>query len=172
MKKEKFEALQKIVDAARVSEVETGCPMELTVSQCILESGWLTHFPGNNPFGIKRAKRHDAFTINRTNEVIDGKVVEKTEEFAAFDSLADAFKDHGWLITKGKPYRSAWEKYKETGDVDRLIDGISKRYATDPEYSKKLKSILRIPEVSRSIRKKRACVTATLICVVPICRSA
>lgn len=156
MKKERFESLQKIVDAARISEIETGCPMELTVSQCILESGWLTHCPANNPFGIKRASRHKAFTINRTNEVIGGKIVEKTDEFAAFDSLLDAFRDHGWLITKGKPYRSAWEKYKVNKDVDELIGGISKRYATDPEYSKKLKSILRIPEVSQAIQEKRS----------------
>src|SRR6478672_2840811 len=45
--------LGRIAEAAVASEQSTGCPAELQAAQCILETGWLNHAPGNNCFGIK-----------------------------------------------------------------------------------------------------------------------
>src|SRR5437660_12429141 len=45
--------LGRIAEAAVASERSTGCPAELQAAQCILETGWLNHAPGNNCFGIK-----------------------------------------------------------------------------------------------------------------------
>src|SRR5437588_781772 len=45
--------LRLIAQAAVASERATACPAELQVAQCILETGWLKHTPGNNCFGIK-----------------------------------------------------------------------------------------------------------------------
>src|SRR5579872_7370119 len=45
--------LRQIAQAAVASERATGCPAELQAAQCILETGWLSHAPGNNCFGIK-----------------------------------------------------------------------------------------------------------------------
>src|SRR5438477_8715451 len=45
--------LRLIAEAAVASERSTGCPAELQAAQCILETGWLKHAPGNNCFGIK-----------------------------------------------------------------------------------------------------------------------
>jgi len=39
--------------AAVVTEKATGCPAELLVAQCAVESGWLQHAPGNNALGYK-----------------------------------------------------------------------------------------------------------------------
>jgi hypothetical protein len=43
----------RIAAAAVQAEQSTGCPAEITTAQCILESGYLQHAPGNNCFGIK-----------------------------------------------------------------------------------------------------------------------
>ena len=42
-----------IAQAAVAAEKATHCPAELQAAQCILETGWLAHAPGNNCFGIK-----------------------------------------------------------------------------------------------------------------------
>src|SRR5215469_1251488 len=60
--------LRLIAEAAVVSERSTGCPAELQAAQCILETGWLKHAPGNNCFGIKSYEGAWGRQLLRTNE--------------------------------------------------------------------------------------------------------
>lgn len=148
-------ALRQIAAAAVESERATGCPAELTVAQCILESGWLRRAPGNNPFGIKRAARHQKFQTFMTTEFIGGQKVKKPLQFAAYDSLAEAFSDHAGIITRGRPYARAWAQYQLDRDVEALARGIAGVYATDPSYAEKVLSFVRHPEVRLAVSDAR-----------------
>src|SRR5437762_5869262 len=61
-------SLRLIAEAAVTSERSTGCPAELPAAQCILETGWLKHAPGNNCFGIKSYNGAFGRQLLRTRE--------------------------------------------------------------------------------------------------------
>jgi flagellum-specific peptidoglycan hydrolase FlgJ len=169
------ENLKKIVYAAIMSEVETGCPAELTTAQCILESGWLEHAPGNNPFGIKfNPSRHKRFTSQSTKEYLADKgKVHMKDRFAAYECLEEAFVDHALLLTSAPRYKKHFISWRATKDFKALVSGIAGRlveekdasgkiirrrreggYATDPDYPRKVLSVL-TPFVVGSITKIR-----------------
>lgn len=153
---ERSEALRRIAEAAVASERATGLPAELTAAQCILESGWLKKAPGNNCFGIKLARRHSMCQTFMTWEVENGQHVEKTAAFAAYPSLDDCFIDHALLITSGKPYAAAWAAYRADHDLDDLMQGVARKYATDPAYYRKIAKLAGRADVRDAIAKARA----------------
>src|SRR6476660_7388079 len=83
-----------IAQAAVASENATACPAELQAAQCILETGWLKHAPGNNCFGIKSYQGESGRQLLTTREwfTADG--------LARFLSLGD-----GRTATPAKPTR-------------------------------------------------------------------
>lgn len=131
-------ALTDIARAAVRVEAETGVPAELTTAQCCLESGFLKHSPGNNPFGMKKRPRHTKQQVLMTTEVRDGVAKRLPQTFAAFDSLEDAFRDYAWLISCTDVYANAWKQYQADRKVLYLITGVAKKYATDPKYGEKV----------------------------------
>ena len=171
----------RIIPAAVACEAATGLPREVSVAQCIIESSWLAHCPGNNCFGIKqRAGRARKLVVTTEwfsdaqlaafMELNDGRWAKPTglttgpqklyrvgDWFAAYDNLTDCFADHAALITAGHPYVAAWASYQRSHDVLRLIDGIAAAgYATAPGYAQTLISVLRSPAVSQAIADSKA----------------
>jgi flagellar protein FlgJ len=149
------QVLRQIAAAAVESERATGCPAELQAAQCILESGWLQHAPGNNPFGIKKADRHSAGQVLTTTEIVRGQAVRCQCEFAVFPSLAEAFIDHAQLITTGRPYRSAWEEFRANGSFESLVRRVAAAYATDPDYARKVLVVAARDDVRDAISRAR-----------------
>ena len=94
-----------------------------------------------NYFGIKKAGRHTQCCTVTTHEFVNGKSVVENLEFADYDSLADSCADYAWLITKGAPYRAAWEKYQQGHDLATLIGSVARVYATDPGYTRLAEAI-------------------------------
>lgn len=153
-------ALAKIADAAVRAEAQTGVPAELTAAQCCLESGYLKHAPGNNAFGMKFvASRHKKFRELMTTEVENGVKVRKSQKFAVFDSLEEGFLDHNWLISHAKAYAEAWARYQADRNLVPLVQGIAKKYATDPKYADKVLSIIAKPEFSCALAAARVSLT-------------
>jgi len=108
---------------------------ELTAAQWALESAWGKRMSGsNNPFGQKGRPGRDPVTYRKTWEVIDGKRIISEEPFMDYPSLYDAMLDryHRWIVL-----------YKEAGSLEEAIDILLKnRYATDPEYKRKILAIV------------------------------
>jgi flagellum-specific peptidoglycan hydrolase FlgJ len=157
MTPEQLRNLKAIAAAAVACERATRVPAELIAAQCILESAWLMRMSGaNNPFGIKRAKRHASGQMCETVEYVHGKPVRVQAEFACYPSLEAAFSDHALLIATGRPYARAWQEYQADGNVDRLIDGVASRYATDPSYAAKLRRIVASHDVRAALADARA----------------
>lgn len=148
---EQQEALGEIAQASVEAENITGCPAELSAAQCILESGWLKHCPGNNCFGIKKTDDSAVYAV--THEFLSGRWIEIKSAFEAYPSLMMCFTAHARLIQGGR-YSDAWRAYEEDPhhDLDRLIRGISSIYATDPEYVLKILRLAHDPHVTAAIQ--------------------
>jgi flagellum-specific peptidoglycan hydrolase FlgJ len=145
---EQQQALTQIASAAVNAERATGIPAELSAAQCILESAWLTRAPGNNCFGIKATDHNGAYAI--TKEYLNGQWVTQRLAFKLYPSLADCFLDHAQLIQEG-PYLPVWQQYGQDHDIDGLIAGIARHYATDPGYAAEVTTLAHGPNVETAI---------------------
>jgi flagellar protein FlgJ len=174
--------LRLIAEAAVASERSTGCPAELQAAQCILETGWLKHAPGDNCFGIKyydgasgrqllttrewftdaEAARFLASADGRTAEVAQPvqqdahgrKLYHVQDWFATFPSLGDCFAHRAALFSAGR-YAPLAAAYKAGGSLEDLVRGIAPLYATDPAYADRLLALIGNAEVAAAIAAAR-----------------
>lgn len=129
-----------VIDAAKASQHRWAVPASVTLAQWIVESAWGAAMPpdSNNPFGIKALDTQPGVE-SETREVIDGKVVITKARFRRFESVAEAFEQHGKLLSTAAPYRTAMELIK---DPDRFADALTGVYATDPQYGTTLRWVM------------------------------
>ena len=149
----------RLAEVARIAvrlEAETGCPARMLVAQWALESSWGAKPTGaSNYFGIKKAARHEKCCTAPTYEVIGGRRLEQTLQFADYDSLDASCRDYAWLITHGAPYGVAWANYQKTHDLRNLIAAVAGTYATDPNYKALATSIAYQANVAAAITAAR-----------------
>ena len=136
------------------AEAETEIPAIAMLGQVALETGWGRHIlkvnrkeqriDSKNLFNIKafaswRGKKGYA----RVWEIVDGeKVWVDGEPFRVYDSYEDSFVDYGNLILKSPRYSIA---VANRDDPNSYIEEVhAAGYATDPEYSRKIQSIMRL----------------------------
>jgi flagellum-specific peptidoglycan hydrolase FlgJ len=113
----------------------TGIFPEVVAAQAALESGWGKSVKGGNYFGIKG--KGQSIT---THEVIDGKRVKIKDEFKTFDSFEDSVKGYKDFILNNPRYSDALQAGSPEEQAQALQDA---GYATDPDYAKKLISIMK-----------------------------
>ncbi len=178
------ENLKTIAASAVQAESSSGVPAELIAAQCILESGWLEHAPGNNPFGIKAlpnfgrqlldttewftqaelaaflapgdGRTATVFLKNGVPQTKGTRTFYKVKDwFAKFGSLADAFVRHAELLLKGKFYGTATSRYQIDKDLAEYVEAIAKNYATAPDYAASVKAVINSPNVQAALRAAR-----------------
>lgn len=113
------------------------------VAQAALETGWGKHVPsGNNYYGIKAGRSWTGMTQDLdSDEFENGAMVKRNSRFRAYPSVLESMKDYVALITGNDRYSKAAGK---SFDPDTYFDEIQAAgYATDPQYSAKLKNISR-----------------------------
>lgn len=127
---------------ARAVAAEYGIPASVAAAQSILESGWgrsKLAVERRNFFGFKCTSAgpgpiavscHEYPTTECTPECQPAVAV-----FRGYKSMTDSFRDYGRLLTTSKYYAHA---LPFVGDPDRFITEVGKRYATDPEYARKV----------------------------------
>lgn len=135
-----FKGMADAVRAAKSSEAKYGIPAAVTLAQFSLESANGTRMPpgSNNPFGIK-AKPGQPYSEAMTTEVLGGRAVRIPQKFAAFPSLDEAFEAHAQLLARAPVYANA---RANANDPSKFADALAGKYATDPMYGTKLKSIM------------------------------
>ena len=171
-----------IAQAAVASESATQCPAELQAAQCILETGWLNHAPGNNCFGIKSYSgeygrqllaTREWFTDEEVGRFLskgDGRTAVPTEPlqrdargrtlyqvqdwFATFATLGDCFARRAVMFTAGR-YAKFATAYNENRDLEALVRGIAPIYATDPTYVDKVIGLIQNAEIRAAIDRAR-----------------
>jgi flagellar protein FlgJ len=129
-----------IAEATVVSS-HTGIPAEVILAQSALESNWGRTVKGNAYFGIKGKSITGNSTTFSTHEVtLSGQRVSEIDEFRAYASYAEAADDYASLIQ-----RRFTAAFAHRNDPERFAEAVARQgYATDPQYAKKLKSIIHL----------------------------
>jgi peptidoglycan hydrolase FlgJ len=134
---------------AQAASAATGIPARFIIGQAALESGWgkreIKHAGGatsHNIFGIKATKDWNGKTVNSvTTEYVNGRPQKVVEKFRAYDSYEEALTDYASVIKNNPRYAPVIQASR---DVAGFAHGMQKAgYATDPQYAKKLISIMR-----------------------------
>lgn len=131
------EFISSIAPAAKAVAEEFGIDPRIVVAQAALEAGWGKSIKGNNLFGIKSHGKKDGLMVN-THEVINGQRVAVTDEFRAYESYDDSVRGYGEFLKENPRYKPMLNAETLNDEIDEL--GKS-GYATDPEYSDKIKAI-------------------------------
>jgi hypothetical protein len=129
-----------VIAAAQESRQHWKVPAAITLAQWAVESAWGAAMPpgSNNPFGIKAVASQPAVE-SLTHEVVNGETITITVKFRMFDSLTQAFDEHGRLLATSPSYSAAMQQVQ---DVNAFADALTGVYATDPEYGLKLKWVM------------------------------
>lgn len=132
--------IHKTLQDAKKIKVKYGIPISVLIAQAALESGWGRHVKDNAYFGIKSHKSKGAATSFTTTEFINGQKVMMKDSFRAYANFGEAAEDYGKFLTTNPRYKPA---FSYSSDPYKFADILqSSGYATDPQYAKKLRSII------------------------------
>jgi flagellar protein FlgJ len=134
---------------AQAASAATGIPARFIIGQAALESGWgkreiknANGSTSHNIFGIKASSNWTGKTVDSvTTEYVNGRPQKVVEKFRAYDSYEEALTDYASVIKNNPRYAPVIQASR---DVAGFAHGMQKAgYATDPQYAKKLISIMR-----------------------------
>lgn len=137
--------IEAMAPVAQESYKEHGVLPSITLAQGIIESAWgksgLT-VQGNNLFGIKADISWTGPVIEmNTQEFVNGQYITVVARWRVYDRWEDSILDHGKFLKENIRYEQAGvfnaKNYKEQAEA-LLRAG----YATDPNYSNKLCSMI------------------------------
>ncbi|MDJ0710475.1 MAG: glucosaminidase domain-containing protein [Woeseiaceae bacterium] len=132
-----------------------GVAPEAILAQAALETGWGRHVMpdqrgGNsfNLFGIKAGSSWNGdVAIRRTLEFEGGVPRYERASFRAYSDVASTMDDYANLLTGNPRYEGVVGRGEDTaGFADALQES---GYATDPQYARKLKSVIESPTMQR-----------------------
>ena len=141
--------VDRLAAPAQAASSATGIPARFIIGQAALESGWgkreIKNTDGttsHNVFGIKASSDWTGKTTSAvTTEYVNGKPQKVVEKFRSYDSYEDALTDYASVLKSNPRYAPVVEASR---DAAGFAHGMQKAgYATDPQYAKKLISIMR-----------------------------
>ncbi|MGY3886339.1 flagellar assembly peptidoglycan hydrolase FlgJ [Aeromonas aquatica] len=143
------EFVHRLMPLAKKAADKLGLSPAVLVAQAALESGWgkrvikdgegqMTH----NLFGIKADPRWDGpKAVVSTLEYEQGVASRQKAAFRSYESFEDSFNDYVDFLTSGSRYKGALAK---ADSPERYFEALQQAgYATDPQYARKLKQVLR-----------------------------
>ncbi|WP_446903423.1 flagellar assembly peptidoglycan hydrolase FlgJ [Burkholderia sp. YIM B11467] len=140
--------VDRLAGPAQAASASTGIPARFIVGQAALESGWgkreIRAADGStsyNVFGIKANKGWTGRTVSAlTTEYVNGTPRRVVAKFRAYDSYEHAMTDYASLLKNNPRYSGVLSASRS---VEGFAHGMQKAgYATDPNYAKKLISIM------------------------------
>jgi peptidoglycan hydrolase FlgJ len=141
--------VDRLAAPAQAASAATGIPARFIIGQAALESGWgkreIKNTDGStthNIFGVKATADWTGKTTNAvTTEYVNGQPKKVVERFRAYDSYEDALTDYASVLKSNPRYAPVVDASR---DAAGFAHGMQKAgYATDPQYAKKLISIMR-----------------------------
>jgi flagellar protein FlgJ len=142
--------------AGRAAE-RLGVPVEGIIAQAALETGWGKHqirrpdgSSSFNLFGIKagRGWEGDIARVS-TLEFRDGIAQREMADFRAYSSIEESVEDYARFLSENPRYASALNEQDSTRFSKALQEA---GYATDPDYARKIQSIMARPEFGDQIK--------------------
>lgn len=142
------EFVNHLMPVARTAAESLGVDPRVLVAQAALETGWGRHMiedsngaPSHNLFGIKADGRWSGDSVSiTTTEFREGVPLKEKAEFRSYSDYAESFKDYVAFLKENPRYRKALES---AGNPAAFTDALQEAgYATDPEYSRKIQSIV------------------------------
>ncbi len=126
----------------------TGMDPHFLIAQAALESGWGEHViqdkagqSSHNLFGIKAGKHWQGDTVSvETTEYRQGQPIHVIDRFRKYESERESMKDYLNLIQGSPRYQKAWAVRSDSEQYAHELQ--SAGYATDPNYAKKILSLL------------------------------
>jgi flagellar protein FlgJ len=137
----------RVMAYAQETSQATGIPARFVLGQAALESGWgrrelraADGTPSHNLFGIKAGGNWRGRVVEATTtEYVSGVARKTVEQFRAYDSYADAFRDYANLLRSSPRYADLLAQAARGIDEAGFAQGLQKAgYATDPGYADKL----------------------------------
>ncbi|MFC3395197.1 flagellar assembly peptidoglycan hydrolase FlgJ [Brenneria rubrifaciens] len=138
---------------AQMASQQSGIPHHLIIAQAALESGWGKREiptedgrPSHNLFGIKAGSSWDGPVTEITTTEYEQGVAKKVKaSFRVYGSYDEAISDYVKLLTKNPRYSNV----ANAGTAEQAAHALqSAGYATDPQYAKKLVSMIQQMKVS------------------------
>ncbi|MEG6521156.1 glucosaminidase domain-containing protein [Desulfotomaculum sp. 1211_IL3151] len=148
--------------AAAKIQIKHGLPAATIVAQACLETGYGKYVlsQGNkysyNIFNIKGTGTNGSVSVVAW-EIVNGKKVDVKSNFRAYNNYEESFEDYTKLITGASRYKQALQVKHDPDKYAYAI--LACGYATDPDYAKKLISIMnqyKLRELAVDIIKKEA----------------
>lgn len=142
------EFIEKLLPVAEDIAEEAGIDPMIMVAQAALETGWGSKVinkeggeSSHNLFGIKADHRWNGEKAKvQTTEYRDGVRLQSAAYFRAYDSVEDSMKDYVGFLQSDPRYSKALENGKDPAKYFESLQ--SAGYATDPNYAKKVISIM------------------------------
>ncbi|BAN35517.1 flagellar rod assembly protein/muramidase FlgJ [Sulfuricella denitrificans skB26] len=147
-----FKTPQEFVDKLWPHAVEAGkalgIPPRFLLGQAALESGWgkraIRGQDGQdslNLFGIKAGAKWDGEVASAaTTEYVKGVPQTRREEFRAYGSYAESFRDYAALLRNNPRYQGVLGQDADAAGFARAMQQAG--YATDPMYASKLARVV------------------------------
>lgn len=144
--------VDQLLPVARKAASALGIDAAVIVAQAALETGWGKHVPtspsgasSHNLFGVKAGGSWRGATSSQTTtEYLGGKLREVVASFRAYASPQESVTDYVNLIRSSDRYAAAAQARSPEAYLKALEDG---GYATDPNYARKIQTILSGPEL-------------------------
>ncbi|KMT66336.1 flagellar assembly peptidoglycan hydrolase FlgJ [Catenovulum maritimum] len=146
---DKQDFVDKLMPIAEKIAAKIGLPPAAMVAQAALETGWgqkmIQNFDGSNAlnfFGIKADQRWqgDKATVN-TLEFREGVARKEQAQFRSYNSVEQGLNDYVNFVSGSDRYKDA---VKHADQPDKYFSNLQQAgYATDPNYSQKILSILK-----------------------------
>ena len=147
-----FEDIQSFIEqlypVAQEAAAQLGIDPKALLAQAAIETGWGQHMIHNtsgqnshNLFGIKADRRWqgDRAMVN-TIEFDQGVPATKKAPFRVYDSFADSMQDYVGFVKQNPRYEEAVKQSQSPQDFFAELQKAG--YATDPDYAKKVLSVL------------------------------
>ena len=139
--------VQQIYPYAQRAATKLNASADVLIAIAALETGWGMHTPkaqygqdSFNYFGIKANNWQGSEVSNATKEFDGEKMIDVMDKFRAYESPADSFDDFAEFILSNPRYKAAVQHSENSA---KFVNELQKAgYATDPNYAKKVHSIL------------------------------
>jgi len=137
-----------ILPSAQLAARQLGTSVAAVIAVAAHETGWGKHIiktgeesSSNNLFGIKSTRGSPENSVRaKTFEFIDGRKERKDENFRVYANTEDSIADFAVFLQSNQRYSKA---LSQANNAAKFIDEIHRAgYATDPDYSTKVKLVM------------------------------